>query len=294
MLVRKCGPAGRSVYLESSTRSCATSAASPAAADASSGGGDHGEAAALRATGRHAMEGALRCVSRAFFSPLGGVGTPAWMATGRTRCALGARAIRAPENGVGDGARADRRVSGVGSAAGAAGRTGEKAAENTVGDRLPSARLGGAGGVGLPRASGGDAARFWAGGVGDCASGWRRGGGRRLHRRGARVGGLADAHAAAEGVDCSALCAVGCRLAAVVVGRPLAVNDAEDACSASARSASSSSSAALGASTATCRTRSAAQSRATWSSQPRERASLMALVLPYPCSTRASDASRFK
>ena len=108
------------------------------------------------------------------FFAAGGVGTPAWMATGRTRCALGARAIRVPENGVGDGARADRRVSGVGSAAGAAGRTGEKAVENTVGDRLPRARLGGAGGAGLPRSSGGDAARFWAGGVGDCASGWRR------------------------------------------------------------------------------------------------------------------------
>ena len=106
------------------------------------------------------------------FFAAGGVGTPAWMATGRTRCALGARAIRAPENSVGDGVRAGRRVSGVGSAAGAAGPAGERAAENTVGDRLLSARLGGAGGVGLPRAPGGDAARFGAGGVGDCASGW--------------------------------------------------------------------------------------------------------------------------
>ena len=51
----------------------------------------------------------------------GGVETPAWMATGRTRCAPGARAIRAPENGVGDGVRAGRSASGVGSAAGAAG-----------------------------------------------------------------------------------------------------------------------------------------------------------------------------
>ena len=83
------------------------------------------------------------------------------------------KSIRAPENDVGDGARTGRRVSGVGSAAGAAGPAGEKAAENTVGDRVPSARLGGTGGVGLPRASGGDAARFWAGGIGDCASGWR-------------------------------------------------------------------------------------------------------------------------
>ena len=77
------------------------------------------------------------------FFAAGGVGTPAWMATGRTRCALGAHAIRAPENGVGDGACAGRRVSGVGSAAGAAGPAGEKAVENTVGDRLLSARLGG-------------------------------------------------------------------------------------------------------------------------------------------------------
>ena len=41
------------------------------------------------------------------------------------------------------------------------------------------------------------------------------------------VGGLADAHVVAEGVDCSALGAVDCRLAAAVIGRPLAVDDAE-------------------------------------------------------------------
>ena len=103
----------------------------------------------------------------------GGVGTPGWMATGRTWRAPGARAIRAPENSADDGVRAGRRASGVGSAAGAAGPTGERAAENTVGGRLPSARLSGADGVGLPRASGSGAARFVAGGVGDRASGWR-------------------------------------------------------------------------------------------------------------------------
>ena len=50
----------------------------------------------------------------------GGVRTPAWMtmATGRMRCAPGARVIRAPENCFGDGVRAGRRASGVGSAAG--------------------------------------------------------------------------------------------------------------------------------------------------------------------------------
>ena len=107
------------------------------------------------------------------FFTAGGVGTPAWTATGRTRGASGACASRAPKSGVGDAARAPRRAGGVGSAAGAAVPAGGRAEENTVGDGLLNARLSGAGGVGLPRASRGDAARLRAGGVGDGASGGR-------------------------------------------------------------------------------------------------------------------------
>ena len=54
------------------------------------------------------------------------------------------------------------------------------------------------------------------------------GGGGRLHRRRSGRERVADAHGVAEGVDRSAFRAVGGRFAAVVVGRPLAVDDAEE------------------------------------------------------------------
>ena len=173
MLVRKCGSAGRSAHLDSSARRFATSTASPAAADAWRGGssrGGSGGAAGDKETRRGGCDAVRNaCV----FFTAGGVETPAWTATGRTRGASNAFASRAPKSGVGDAAHAPRRAGGVGSAAGAAVPAGGRAAENTVGDGLPGARLSGAGGVGLSRAPGSDAARFGAGGVGDGASGWR-------------------------------------------------------------------------------------------------------------------------
>ena len=156
MLVSTYGSAGRSAYLESLARSCATSAASPAAADASSGGGSRAEGGGAAGDGQARCGWCAAVCAARSFTATGGVGTPVRMATGRTRRAPDASANLSPENGSGDAARAGCRVSGVGDATGVAGQAGEKAAERTVGDRPPKARLGGAAGVGLPRASGGD------------------------------------------------------------------------------------------------------------------------------------------
>ena len=100
----------------------------------SRGGSSRGGSGGAAGDGEARRGGCATVRNACGFSTAGGVGTSACIATGRTRGAPGARASRAPKSGVGDGACARCRASGVGSAAGAAVPAGERAAENTVGD----------------------------------------------------------------------------------------------------------------------------------------------------------------